>query len=198
MRATAVLGRLDTVVQALPNPSLLVRPLLRREAVESSRIEGTIATLDDLVLFEESGVQEDRRQGDVREGANYVTACEHGLRQPPERGISLGLIRELHQILLDGVRGDRRQAGTVRSTQNVIGQRGDTVETARFVTPPPSPSAPSALLGVSFPTAQGLIRRLERRGVLEEATGKRCDRVSRAREILAVLDAREALPDERR
>lgn len=158
VRASSALGRLDTVVQALPNPSLLARPLLRREAVESSRIEGTIATLDDLVLFEETRPRDDRTQADVREVANYVAAFEYGLQQPPERGISVGLIRELHQILLAGVRGDHLRPGTIRSTQNVIGQRGDTVDTARFVPPPPRRSSASCRTWKPTSPATSMIR----------------------------------------
>jgi Fic family protein len=136
--AMMALGQLDTAVQDLPNPYLLVRPLLRREAVESSRIEGTIATLDDLVVFEETHQVADETPGDVREVSNYLKALEYGLQQPPDRRISVSLIRELHHFLLQGVRGERQEPGTVRTRQNVIGLPGNTIHTARYVPPPPS------------------------------------------------------------
>jgi Fic family protein len=138
VRASSALGRLDNLVQDLPNPSLLARPLLRREAVESSRIEGTIATLDDLVVFEETHQPKNRSQDDTREVANYLAALEYGLGQPRDRRISVGLIRELHQILLDGVRGHHFQPGTIRTNQNFIGGHDDNIDSARFVSPPPA------------------------------------------------------------
>lgn len=339
-RAMLALGQLDAILHDLPNPSLLVRPLLRREAVESSRIEGTVATLDDLVVFAEAGGAEGGQDGDVLEVKNYLDALEYALAQPPDRPVSAGFIRDLHTILLQGVHGEDQEPGRVRTRQNFIGRPGSGIDQARYVPPPPwqvdgllsdlerylrgdDEHAPlvrialahyqfeaihpfldgngrvgrllvalllqrwgvmeypavdvsayvarhrqdyldrllgvsqrgdwrgwidfflaavetqgrdaarrsralldlrreygrtlrresravgldalldrlferttvtarqaSELLGVSFTTAQGLIQRLEGRGVLEEATGRRRDRVYRARQVIAVLDGR--------
>lgn len=135
--ATLALGKLDGVAQTLLDPHLLVGPFLRREAVASSRIEGTVTNLEQLLLFEESHRLPDT-PGDVREVANYVQALEYGLRRPPERPISLGLIREMHQVLMHDVRGGRHGPGQFRRVQNLIGQRGQRVADARFVPPPPT------------------------------------------------------------
>jgi Fic family protein len=128
------LGELEIVVQDLPNPSILVRPFIRREAVASSQIEGTIATLDDLVDFVEAG---ETTAADVPEVENYVKALEYGLSLIHDRTITVSFIRELHQILLTGTRGDHLRPGEVRTLQNFIGNAGDRIEDAKYVPPPP-------------------------------------------------------------
>lgn len=135
--ATLAVGKLDGVGQTLRNPYLLVRPFLRREAVASSRIEGTVTNLEQLLLFEESHQRADA-PGDVREVANYVDAIEYGLGRPPERPISLGLVREMHHLLMHDVRGGRHSPGQFRRVQNFIGQHGQRIDAARFVPPPPT------------------------------------------------------------
>lgn len=134
--ATLALGKLDGVGRSHANPNLLVRPFLRREAVASSRIEGTITDLEQLLLFEEAGQRADA-PGDAREVANYVVALEYGLARPDERPISLGLIREMHEQLMRGVRG-QRGAGEFRDVQNYITGDARGLEFARFVPPPPT------------------------------------------------------------
>lgn len=136
-RAMLALGRLDQVVRDLANPYVLVRPFLRREAVTSSRIEGTRADIADLALFEATGIADQDRPDDVREVENYLKALEYAIAQPPERPVSLGLVRELHQLLLQGVRGDLLEPGQIRTQQNYIGAGGDRIEAARYVPPPP-------------------------------------------------------------
>ena len=133
--ADFALGELRGIGQMLPNPQLLVNPFLRREAVLSSRIEGTIASLDQLVLFE---VEPSRvpQNPDVGEVANYVSAMEYGLERLKELPVSLRLIRELHEKLLTGVRGQDRRPGEFRQTQNAIGQQGRPIEEARYIPPP--------------------------------------------------------------
>lgn len=135
--ATLALGILDGLGHALRNPDLLIRPFLRREAVASSRIEGTIATLGQLLLFEESETAVEATP-DVREVANCVQALEYGLARPAERPISLGFIREMHHLLMQDVRGADKRPGEFRTIQNFIGRRGDRIEDARFVPPPPT------------------------------------------------------------
>jgi Fic family protein len=135
--ATLAVGKLDGVGQTLRNPYLLVRPFLRREAVASSRIEGTITNLEQLLLFEESHQRADL-PGDVREVANYVVALEHGLARPPPRAISLGLMREMHHVLMHDVRGGQHPPGRFRHQQNYIGRHDRSIADARFVPPPPT------------------------------------------------------------
>jgi Fic family protein len=136
-RAMLALGKLGGLGANLPNPHLLIRPFVRREALASSRIEGTRADLGQLVLFEASQDREDLTP-DVQEVANYVQALEYGWSQLEYRPVSLGLIREMHAILMRGVRGERIRPGEFRTDQNYIGTPADTAATARFVPPPPS------------------------------------------------------------
>jgi len=132
--AEAGLGRLSGVGQLLPNPYLLIRPYLLREALASTRIEGTQASLFDVLEVEASG---DAPSADVEEVLNYVRALEWGLAHKDELPLGVRLVREMHGRLLAGVRGRERMPGTFRTSQNWIGGGGSTIETARFVPPPP-------------------------------------------------------------
>jgi Fic family protein len=120
----------------LPNPHLLIRPFVRREAVLSSRIEGTQATLGEL-LAAEAGAAVERSPADLREVANYVVALEYGVDRLGTLPLSLRLVRELHERLMRGVRGDAATPGEFRRSQNWIGPPGCTVADATFVPPPP-------------------------------------------------------------
>jgi len=133
--AEAALGRLAGAGRLLPHPHLLVRPYLRREAVASTRIEGTQASLFE-VFDAEAGEQP--LNADVEEVVNYVHAMETGLQRLQALPVSTRLIREMHAAILAGVRGRDRQPGEIRSTQNWIGSADATIETATFVPPPPS------------------------------------------------------------
>lgn len=119
----------------LPNPHLLIRPFLRREAVLSSRIEGTQASVADLVIYEASPSAS--AAPDVRDVANYVSALELALEEDRELPISLRLIRVLHAELMTGVHGAHLTPGEFRTTQNWIGPPGCTLNQATFVPPPP-------------------------------------------------------------
>jgi Fic family protein len=134
--ADRALGRLHGIAQSLPNPQLLVRPFLRREAELSSRIEGTYASQEDLLLFE-VGRPAELARPDVREVANYAAALENGLKRLQSIPTCLRLIRELHSQLLHGVRGETRRLGEFRQIQNFIGQHDRPISRARFVPPPP-------------------------------------------------------------
>jgi Fic family protein len=129
------LGLLAGAGEWLPNPHLLIRPFLRREAVLSSRIEGTQASVADLVIYEASPTASSAP--DVREVANYVSALELALKEDRELPISLRLIRDLHSKLMTGVRGAHLTPGEFRSSQNWIGPPGCTLNQATFVPPPP-------------------------------------------------------------
>ena len=133
--ADAALGELAGLGRQIPNPELLIAPYVRREAVLSSRIEGTQASLDDL-LRDEAGEPVGDPE-DVREVRNYVAALNHGIARLPKFPLSLRLVRELHAILMRGVRGDRATPGEFRRSQNWIGSSGSTLATAAYVPPPP-------------------------------------------------------------
>jgi Fic family protein len=135
-KADRALGRLDGATEALPNPDLFVLMYVRKEAVLSSQIEGTQASLVDVLEFEAAPVRGGRFQ-DVEEVANYVAAMNYGLERLKELPLSLRLIREIHSKLLSGVRGSERSPGDFRETQNWIGPGGSALKDATFVPPPP-------------------------------------------------------------
>lgn len=132
--AESALGRLDGVSQLLPNPNLLVRPYVLREAVASTRIEGTRATIEDVYNADASDTTV---TADVEEVVNYVRATEHAVERLTVLPLSMRLAREAHELLLDGVRGRDKQPGQLRTTQNWIGSPTSTIETATYVPPPP-------------------------------------------------------------
>ena len=131
-----LVGRLAGEGRRFPNPHLLIRPFLRREAVLSSRIEGTQATLGEL-LAAEAGASVDRSPDDLREVGNYVSALEHGLKRLQSLPLSLRLVRELHEHLMTGVRGGHATPGEFRRSQNWIGRPGETLAQVKYVPPPP-------------------------------------------------------------
>lgn len=135
-RADAALSELSGLGRQLPNPHLLIAPYLRREAVLSSRIEGTQATLED-VLADEAGQPSHAPVDDVLEVRNYVAALEYGIERLDTLPLSLRLVRELHSKLMEGVRGEQASPGEFRRTQNWIGPPGSTVASATYVPPPP-------------------------------------------------------------
>ena len=132
--ASSTVGTLRGVGETVPNPRLLIRPFIRREAVLSSRIEGTIASLSDVFTYE----VEDRSPpgSDVAEVMNYVTALEYGIDQLESLPISYRLVNEIHARLLEGVRGQDTLPGQFRRVQVWIGSPGFTIRDARFVPPP--------------------------------------------------------------
>jgi len=134
--ADRALGRLDGSIQTLPAPDLFILMYVRKEAVLSSQIEGTQSSLDDL-LEAEAQVLRTKRPRDVDEVINYVHAMNHGLARLENLPVSVRFIREIHEMLLSGVRGQERQPGELRRSQNWIGPVGGTLSTAVFVPPPP-------------------------------------------------------------
>ena len=134
--ADRAIGRLAGEGRRLPNPHLLIRPLVRKEAVLSSRIEGTQATLGEL-LAAEAGAAVERSPADLREVGNYVAALEYGLERVETLPVSLRLMREMHERLMRGVRGDMSAPGEFRRSQNWIGPPGCTLNDAIYVPPPP-------------------------------------------------------------
>jgi Fic family protein len=134
-RADLAIGRLAGEGRRPPNPHLLIRPFVRREAVLSSRIEGTQATLRELLAAEAAAAVE-RSSADLREVANYVVALEHGVERLSDLPLSLRLVKELHEKLMQGVRGNTATPGDFRRTQNWIGPGGCTLAEATYVPPP--------------------------------------------------------------
>jgi Fic family protein len=133
--AEHAIGRLVGAVGRTVNPFLVGSPLLHREAILSSRIEGTIATPEQLVLAELAGPSDAGEVvGDAEEVVNYMRAMRHGLRS--KLPMSLRLIRELHGVLMKGVRGGKERPGEFRDAQNFIGSPGALIGDARFVPPP--------------------------------------------------------------
>jgi Fic family protein len=133
--ADQLLGRLAGEGRRLPNPHLLIRPFVQREAVFSSRIEGTQSTLGEL-LAAEAGAAVARSPEDLREVGNYVAALEHGIARLKTLPLSIRLVRELHEKLMTGVRGDHATPGELRRSQNWIGPPGSTLAQATYVPPP--------------------------------------------------------------
>jgi Fic family protein len=131
--ASNQLGVLQGIGRRLPNPHLLIGPYLRREAVLSSRIEGTRTTIAELYAAEADQLQLVESE-DVAEVVNYVDAYRHGLDRLATLPLSLRLIRELHERLLSGVRCGAREPGRFRTYQNFVG--GTTEADARYVGPP--------------------------------------------------------------
>jgi len=131
------LGRLDGIARRVPNPDLFVAMYVRQEAVLSAQIEGTQASLTDVLQFE-AGMEGEERLKDAAEVSNHVRAMNRGLERLETLPLSKRLVREIHGILLADTRGGLLTPGEFRTTQNWIGAPGCTLATARFV--PPSPS----------------------------------------------------------
>jgi Fic family protein len=133
-RADYILGKLSQEGAKLPNPHLLMRPFIAREAVLSSKIEGTQTTLGEI-LAQEAGAQIDRSPADAQEVNNYIVALDYGLERLKELPLSLRLIKEVHEKLMQGVRGAHATPGEFRRSQNWIGSAGCTLYSAKYVPP---------------------------------------------------------------
>ncbi|MDD5240575.1 MAG: Fic family protein [Sulfuricella sp.] len=136
-KADAALSELSGLGGQLPNPHLLISPYIKREAVLSSRIEGTKASLSDLLIDEIEDTPAKRSStDDIKEVRNYVRALERGIELLPALPLSLRLVREIHAKLMEGVRGEKATPGEFRHSQNWIGPSGSTPTTAAYVPPP--------------------------------------------------------------
>ncbi len=135
-KADLALGRLDGSTETLPNPDIFVFMYVRKEAVLSSQIEGTQASLLDVLEFEAQALEEGHPR-DVQEVVNYIDAMNYGLKRLRKLPLSLRLIREIHERVLRNVRGADRAPGEFRRSQNWIGSSGATLATALYVPPPP-------------------------------------------------------------
>lgn len=136
-QANAALARYDGLLQGIPNPSVMLSPLTTQEAVLSSKIEGTQATVDEVLEQEAGLLKEGEKYKDIQEISNYREALYSAREYLKDYPIRLGFVRELHRILLDSVRGQDKTPGEFRKDQNWIGKYGCTIEQAKFVPPNP-------------------------------------------------------------
>jgi len=135
-RADHNLGRLDGMTLTLPNPDMFVFMYVRKEAVLSSQIEGTQASLIDVLEYE-NDIQGAKNPKDLEEVVNYISAMNTGLERLQHLPLSLRLIKEIHLALMRGVRGNEKSPGEFRTSQNWIGPPGCSLAKATYVPPPP-------------------------------------------------------------
>lgn len=136
-QAHAALARYDGLLQGIVNPAVLLSPLTTQEAVLSSRIEGTQATLDEVLEHEAGQAMSPEKTADIQEIVNYRAVLRLATDALKERPLSLSLVREMHALLMGSVRGADKQPGLFRVEQNWIGRPGSPLAEASFV--PPSP-----------------------------------------------------------
>ena len=133
--ASRAVANVNGVGETTQNPYMFIRPLLRREALLSSRIEGTFASLSDV--FSHEAAPKRSASDDVREVVNYIMALELGIQSMEKLPISLRLVNQIHENLLTGVRGQEKRPGELRPGQVWIGAPGSLIQNARFIPPPP-------------------------------------------------------------
>ncbi len=129
------IARFDTLLGNIPNVRLFLSPLMTREAVLSSRIEGTQASLEDVFRFEAGEKAENERESDIREVINYRRAMDFSIERMEKIPLSGRLMKEAHEILLSGVRGRKKNPGNFRDNRVHIGKPGDPVERATYIPP---------------------------------------------------------------
>ncbi|MGB7053778.1 MAG: Fic/DOC family N-terminal domain-containing protein, partial [bacterium] len=135
-KADRAIARLDGIVTVLPNPELFIAMYVKKEALLSSQIEGTQASLEGVLEFEaDMKPRDDIKQ--VKEVVNYIKALEYGVKHLDAARANAQLFREIHRILIHGTRGSKKAPGEFRRTQNWIGPAGANVFEAHFVPPPP-------------------------------------------------------------
>lgn len=143
--ASAALARYDGILHGIPNADVLLSPLTTQEAVLSSKIEGTQATFGEVLEFEASQeTATDEKRHDILEVLNYRTALRHAVSRMVDLPLSQRLLREAHQVLMQGVRGQNKSPGEYRKIPNWIGPAGCEQQQARFV-PPPADHLPQAM-----------------------------------------------------
>ena len=135
--ANRELARYDGILQSIPNPIVLLSPLTTQEAVLSSKIEGTQATLQEVLRFEAQPERSVKKHTDILEILNYRQAMGYAVKELENRPISLNLVKKMHSLLLENVRGQKRGIGKFRNTQNWIGKPGSKINEARFIPPAP-------------------------------------------------------------
>ncbi|MFZ4100245.1 MAG: Fic family protein [Chlamydiia bacterium] len=133
--ADIALGGLDMMGHLLPNVDHIIAMYVRKEALLSSQIEGTQASLEDIFEYESAAPLENLH--DVEEVVNYIKAMNYGLERLREFPMSIRVIKEIHAILLTGTRGQEKTPGEFKRSQNWIGPAGGGLKQASFVPPPP-------------------------------------------------------------
>lgn len=136
--ANIAIGKMDTMGYLVPNLDHIIAMYIRKEALLSSQIEGTQASLEDIFEYENQSPV--KNINDVKEVMNYIKALNHGMQRLTEFPMSIRLIKEIHEILLEDTRGQEKTPGEFRKSQNWIGSPGSTLATASFVPPPPTGS----------------------------------------------------------
>lgn len=136
-QANAALARYDGLLAGIPNPAVMLSPLTTQEAVLSSKIEGTQATVDEVLEQEAGLLKEGEKFEDIQEISNYRKALYQAREYLKDYPIRLGFVRELHRTLMSSVRGQDKTPGEFRLDQNWIGRMGCTMEEATFVPPNP-------------------------------------------------------------
>ncbi len=134
--ADRALGRLDGIITVLPNPNLFLAMFVKKEALLSSQIEGTQASLEGVLEFE-AGMLPEENINEIKEVVNYVKALNYGVERLQDFPFSLRLIKEIHKILISGTRGKLKTPGEFRKSQNWIGPPGASLNEATYVPPPP-------------------------------------------------------------
>lgn len=135
--ANRAIAKYEGILYRMPNPDILLRPLSKQEAVLSSRIEGTQATLQEVFEYEAENQPIQQRDEDIKEIVNYHIALRRAKAELKKRPLNLNLLCELHEILLNSVRGNDKGRGRFRTVQNWIGRQGTTLEQADYVPPEP-------------------------------------------------------------
>jgi len=136
-QANAALARYDGILHGIINPDILLSPLMTQEAVLSSRIEGTQATIEEVLEFEAAPEVETSRYEDIQEIINYRKAMFISIEELKKRPISLNMLLNMHSVLLDSVRGHNKGRGRFRNIQNWIGAPGTPMENATYIPPEP-------------------------------------------------------------
>jgi Fic family protein len=133
-QANLSLGKLSALASFITDPDLFVYLYVRKEALLSSQIEGTQCSLEDVLSPEP---EPEAPVHDIEEVSNYVKAMNQGIKRLDELPVCTRLIKEIHAVLMTGVRGSNKSPGDFRKSQNWVGRPGATVETADYVPPPP-------------------------------------------------------------
>lgn len=135
--ADRALAKLDGITTVLPNPELFIAMYVKKEALLSSQIEGTQASLEGILRFE-ANLEPSEDINEIKEVVNYIKAMNYGIRRLQDMPMSNRLIKEIHKILIEGTRGAHKTPGEFRKTQNWLGPQGANLSEATFVPPPPN------------------------------------------------------------
>lgn len=136
-QANAALARYDGLLQGITNPVVMLSPLTTQEAVLSSKIEGTQATIDEVLEQEAGLIKSGEKEKDIQEISNYRSALLRASDYLKSFPISLSMIQDIHKVLLDSVRGKDKNPGEFRKDQNWIGKYGSPMDEATFIPPNP-------------------------------------------------------------